>query len=92
MFSGGIKRSHWHEIGRSSQQRSSIKKVVLKIFAKFTRKYLCQILFFNKVEGLRAATLLKRDPGTGEFCEISKNTSRRLLLNGLMVKTELICG
>ena len=32
---------------------------VLKNFAKFTGKLLCQSLFFNKVAGLMAATLLK---------------------------------
>ena len=45
---------------RSSQQRRSIKKGVLKNFAKFTVKHLCQSLFFNKVVGLRPATLLKK--------------------------------
>ena len=37
---------------RSSHQRRSIKKGVLKNFAKFTGKHLCQSLFFNTVEGL----------------------------------------
>ena len=32
----------------------------LKIFAKLTGKHLCQSLFFNKVAGLRPATLLKK--------------------------------
>ena len=36
------------------------KKGVLRNFAKFTGKHLCQILFFNKVAGLRPATLLKK--------------------------------
>ena len=40
-------------------QRSSVKKV-LKNFEKFTGKYLCQSLFFNKVAELRPATSLKR--------------------------------
>ena len=31
-------------------QRCSVKKVVLRNYAKFTRKHLCQILFFNKVD------------------------------------------
>ena len=35
------------------------KNVFLK-FAKFTGKHLCQSLFFNKVAGLRPATLLKK--------------------------------
>ena len=34
-------------------------KVVLRNFAKLTEKHLCQSLFFNKVAGLRPATLLK---------------------------------
>ena len=33
------------------------EKGVLKNFAKFTGKHLCQSLFFNKVEGLRPAAL-----------------------------------
>ena len=45
---------------RSSHQRCSIKKGVLRNFAKFLRKHLCHSLFFNKVAGLRAATLLKK--------------------------------
>ena len=36
------------------------KKGVLGTFAKFTGKHLCQSLIFNKVAGLRPATLLKK--------------------------------
>ena len=36
---------------RSSRQRGSVKKGVLRDFAKFTGKHLCQSLFFNKVAG-----------------------------------------
>ena len=36
------------------------KKDVLKCFAKFTGKHLCQNLFFDKVAGLRLGTSLKR--------------------------------
>ena len=36
------------------------KKDVLRNFAKFTGKHLCQSLFFNKVAGLRPATVLKK--------------------------------
>ena len=39
--------------------RCSVKKSVLKNFAKFTEKQLCLSLF-NNVAGLRAATLLKK--------------------------------
>ena len=38
----------------------SIVKGVLKNFAKFTGKHLCQSLFFNKNAGLRPAALLKK--------------------------------
>ena len=52
----------WHSIksSRHSHWRYSIRKVVLRNFAKFTGKNLCQALFFNKVTGLRPATLLRK--------------------------------
>ena len=62
---------------RSSRPEVFCRKGALKNFTTFTGKYLCQSLFFNKVAGLRPATLLKRVPGTGvsrKFCEIFKNT------------------
>ena len=48
------------QVIRSSHQRRSIKIDVLKNFTKFTGKHLCQSLFFNKVEGLSPATVLKK--------------------------------
>ena len=45
---------------RSSRPDVFYEKGVLKYFAKFTRKHLCQGLFFNKVAGLRLTTLLKK--------------------------------
>ena len=46
---------------RSSHRRCSVKKGVLRNFAKFTGKHLCQGLLFNKVAGqARPATLLKK--------------------------------
>ena len=44
------------EMAGAVVRRSSVKGVFKK-FAKFTEKHLCQSLFLNKVEGLRAATL-----------------------------------
>ena len=38
----------------------SVRKGVLRNFAKFTGKYLCQGLFCNDIAGLRPATLLKK--------------------------------
>ena len=45
---------------RSSRPGVFCKKGVLRKFAKITGKHLCQSLFFNKVVGLRLATLLKK--------------------------------
>ena len=62
---------------RRSYQRCSTKKGVLKNFAKFTGKDLCQSLFLNKEAGLRQ-TLLTKETQTQvfscEFCEISQYT------------------
>ena len=45
---------------RSSQRMVLYKKSVLKNFGTFTGKHLFQSLFFNKVLGLRSATLSKK--------------------------------
>ena len=45
---------------RSSPPEVYCKRVVLKNFPKFTRKHLCQSLFFDKVAGLRPETLSKK--------------------------------
>ena len=45
---------------RSSHEKGVLLKDVLRNFAKFTGKYLCQGLFFNKVAGLKPASLLKK--------------------------------
>ena len=54
----------------------SYKKGVLKNFAKFIGKHLCQSLFFNKVAGLwnfiKNETLAQ--VFSSEFCEIFMNT------------------
>ena len=47
-------------IFRSNPPNVFCKKGVLKHFSKFTGKHLSWILFFNKVAGLRPATLLKK--------------------------------
>ena len=75
---------------RSSNQKCSMKNGVLRNFTKFTGKLLCQNLFFNKVAGLRPATLFKKRLWHRYFpvnfvkflrTPFLKNTSRRLLLN-----------
>ena len=74
---------------RSSHRRCSLKNGVPKNFAKFARKNLCQCLFFNKVGGLRPATLLKKRLWHRSFpvnfakflrTPFPQNTSRRLVL------------
>ena len=52
---------------RSSRPEVFCKKGALRNFAKFTEKHLCRSLVFNKIAGLRPATLLKRGSGTGVF-------------------------
>ena len=66
---------------RSSHRRVFVKKGILRNFANFTGRHLCQSLFFNKVAGLRVSGLqlfIKIETlaqvFSGEFCEISKNT------------------
>ena len=46
--------------GRSTYWRCSVKKGVLKNFAKFTQRNPVPESFFNKVADLRPATLLKK--------------------------------
>ena len=75
---------------RSSHQRCSLRKGVIRNFAKFTGKHLCQSLFFYKVagQGLRPASLLKKrlwhrcfpvDFAKFLRTPFSQNTLRRLL-------------
>ena len=45
---------------RSSRPEAFYEKDVLRNFAKFTGKHLCQGLFFNKLAGPRPATLFKK--------------------------------
>ena len=61
---------------RSSHLRCSVKKSVLRNFAKFTGNTYVKA-YFNKVSGLRPATLLKRHLAqlfSCRFSEISKNS------------------
>ena len=45
---------------RNSHWTCSVRKGVLRNFAKFTEKHLCEGLIFNKVAGLRRATFLTK--------------------------------
>ena len=74
---------------RSSRPEVFCLKLVLRNFEKFTGKHTCESLFFNKVAGLRPATLLKKRLWHRCFLvnfanflrtPFSHNTSRQLLL------------
>ena len=74
----------------------SVRKDILRNFAKFTGKHLCHSLFFNKVAGLRRATLLKKRLWHGCFpvnfakflrTPFLQNTSGRLLLYYIRIYT-----
>ena len=82
-------RCKWY-LSRRSHRRCSVREVVLRNFTKFTRKHLCHSLFFNKVAGLRPATLLKKRLQYRCFpvnfvkflrTPFLQKTSRRLLLS-----------
>ena len=74
---------------KSSHQRCSVKKGVLRNFSKSTGKHLCQSLFFSKVAGALATLLKKRlwhrcfPVNFAKFLRtpFSQNTAGRLLLN-----------
>ena len=73
-------------IFRSSRPEVFSKKSVLRNFIKFTGKHQCQSLLFNKVTGLRPATLFKkRNSGTGVFLWIVGNFWEHLLLQNTSV-------
>ena len=65
---------------RSSRSDVFCKKSVLRNFAKFTGKHLCQGIFFNKVDTLlkQACNVIKKETlaqvFSCDFWEISKNT------------------
>ena len=54
------------------------RKGVLKNFAIFTGKHLCWRFFLRKLQIWRLATLLKRDPNTGVFLWILRNSQEYL--------------
>ena len=73
---------------RSSYQKCSVKKIVLKIFAKVTGKHMCWSLF-NKFAVLQACNFIKQRPQHRCFpvrfakflrTPILKNICKRLLL------------
>ena len=61
------------KVPKAVAQRCSVKGV-LRNFAEFTEKHLCQSFFFNKVAGL-VCNFIKKETVAHVFsCEISKKT------------------
>ena len=73
-----LREINWDLAGfRSSSLGVFCKTGILENSTKFTGKYLCQSLFFNRVAALRPATLLKKrltQVFSCEICEIFKST------------------
>ena len=66
-----------HFCFQNSHRTWSIRKGVLRNFAKFTGKLVCQSLGFNKVAGWNLQLYFKKTLAqvlSCEFCEISKNS------------------
>ena len=63
---------------RSSHQRGSIKRDVLKKYVIFTGKHPCWSLFLIKLQDWRPQTLLKRDSNTDTFLWILQNFHKHL--------------
>ena len=66
-------------MNRNSHWSCSVRKAVLRNFAKFTGKRLCQSQFLNNVAGFRPqGSFIKIETlahvFSCEFCEIFKNT------------------
>ena len=84
---------------RSSHQKCSVRKDVLRNFTNFTAKHLCQSLFVNKAAGLTPATLLKKRLWHRCFSmnfvtflrtRFLQNASERLLLNIVHLKLQFM--
>ena len=67
-------------IYRSSQQRCSINKCVLKNFPKFLGKHLCQSLFFNKVAGYFCKVFFRKHFFFSQYYKHGQNILERLQL------------
>ena len=57
----------WVSSNKKNPHEGALYKVVLKDFTELSGNHLCQILFFDKVAGLRHKLYLKRDFDTGIF-------------------------
>ena len=58
---------------RSSHQRCSVRKGVLRNFIKFIGRHLCRVCFLIKLQVYGLQLYWKRDPGTGAFLWVFRN-------------------
>ena len=78
---------------RSSRLEVVCKKGVLKNLTKFTGKHLCPSIFFNKVAGLRPATLLKKKTLAQVFsCEFCQTLRKTLAVASICSYSSPPCG
>ena len=66
-FAFSVEMAFARKKNRSSHQRCSVKKGVLRNFAKFTRKRLYWSLFLTKLQASRFENILKTDSSTDVF-------------------------
>ena len=78
------------KIERSSHRKCSVRKVVLRNFAKFIGKRLSQGLFFNKFAGLRPETLLKKRLWVSFFNKFAGLRPETLLKKRLWLRCFLV--
>ena len=81
-----------YSLCRNSYQRCSLRKGVLRNFAKFTEKRLCQSRFFIKLLHAEAYNFIEKETlvqvFSCEFCEISKNA----FFTEHLCATDATCG
>ena len=79
------------EIDRSSHQRCSIKKAILKIFRNIHRKHLCWSLFLIKLQTLLPTTY-EKETSTQVFpCEYCENLNSTYFEEHLRIRTLKQC-
>ena len=74
---------NYSTIFRSSHQRCSIKKAILKHFVIFTGKHLCRGLFFNKVAGHQPCNFIKKRPQHRYYLANIRKFIRRTILKNI---------
>ena len=80
--------SHWLSLQKQPPE-VFCKKSVIRNFAKFTRKHLCQSLFFNKVAGLITPFIQNTSRRLARWWFLSNFTRRMFYINFPMIYTKV---